>query len=55
MEERDVKIAQLEKDNAKLRHRISELERRLGLDSSNSSKPPSSDGLRKKPAPQSLR
>jgi transposase len=55
MEERDVKIAQLEKENAKLRHRISELERRLGLDSSNSSKPPSSDGLRKKPAPQSLR
>ncbi len=35
--------------------KISELERRLALDSSISSKPPSSDGLRKKPAPQSLR
>jgi transposase len=35
--------------------RIAELERRLGLNSDNSSKPPSSDGLRKKPAPQSLR
>ena len=35
--------------------RIAELERRLGLNSSNSSKPPSSDGLRKKPAPKSLR
>lgn len=35
--------------------KISELERRLTLDSSISSKPPSSDGLRKKPTPQSLR
>lgn len=33
---------------------IKELERRLGLDSDNSSKPPSSDGLRK-PPPKSLR
>jgi transposase len=32
-----------------LQSRIAELERRLGLDSSNSGKPPSSDGL-KKPA-----
>ena len=39
----------------KLEARIAELERRLNLDSSNSSKPPSSDGLQKKPAPQSLR
>jgi transposase len=29
--------------------RVAELERRLGLNSSNSSKPPSSDGLKKKP------
>ena len=34
---------------AVLRARIVELERRLGLDSSNSGKPPSSDGLAKKP------
>jgi transposase len=36
------RIETLEADNAELR-------RRLGLDSSNSSKPPSSDGLKKKP------
>jgi transposase len=34
---------------------IAELKRRLSADSHNSSKPPSSDGLRKKPAPKSLR
>jgi transposase len=33
--------------NAVLEARVAELERRLGQDSSNSSKPPSSDGLRK--------
>lgn len=33
-----------------LEERIAELERRLGLNSSNSSKPPSSDGLSKPPA-----
>lgn len=32
-----------------------DLRRRLGLNSENSSKPPSSDGLSKKPAPKSLR
>ena len=33
-----------------LQKRIAELERQLGLNSSNSGKPPSSDGLKKKPA-----
>src|ERR1035437_3467070 len=41
--------AALRAENASLKARIAELERRLGLDSSNSGKPPSSDGL-KKPA-----
>lgn len=40
---------------ATLEARIAELERRLGLDSNTSSKPPSSDGLSKKPRSQSLR
>jgi transposase len=35
--------------------RIAELERRLGLNSSNSGKPPSSDGLSKPPRVSSLR
>ena len=38
-----------------LRARIAELERRLGLNSSNSGKPPSSDGLKKPPRVASLR
>jgi transposase len=40
---------------AALRARIADLERRLGLDSSNSGKPPSSDGLRKPARVRSLR
>ena len=35
--------------------RIAELERRIGLNSSNSGKPPSSDGLKKPPRVSSLR
>src|ERR1700685_1286464 len=35
---------------AALKARLAELERRLGLNSSNSGKPPSSDGLKKPPA-----
>jgi transposase len=49
-------IAVLEAQNAELRAtiaaqsvRIAELERQLGLNSANSGKPPSSDGLKKKP------
>jgi transposase len=43
-------IAELRAENAALVARVAELERRLGLDSSNSGKPPSSDGLKKKPS-----
>jgi Family of unknown function (DUF6444) len=47
LEQRDVEIAELRAENAELR-------RRLGQNSRNSSKPPSTDGLAKL-APQSLR
>jgi transposase len=43
------------KEIAGLLARVSELERRLGLNSSNSSKPPSSDGLSRPPRTGSLR
>src|SRR5580693_1018831 len=42
-------IGSLKREIAALRAENAELRRRLGLDSSNSSKPPSSDGLKKKP------
>jgi transposase len=42
-------VASLKREIEALRAENAELRRRLGLDSSNSSKPPSSDGLRKKP------
>jgi transposase len=42
-------IASLQRELEALRTENAELRRRLGLDSSTSSKPPSSDGLRKKP------
>ena len=47
-------IAALQAANLELRQRIAELERQLGLNSSNSGKPPSSDGLKKKPARVSM-
>lgn len=46
--EKDQRIQTLEQENQALRERIAELERRFGLNSDNSSKPPSSDGLKKK-------
>lgn len=49
LETSEEKVARLEKENAILRERILDLERRLGLNSRNSGQPPSSDGL-KKPA-----
>ena len=47
--------AMLRSENAALIERLAELERRLGLNSSNSGKPPSSDGLKKPPRVSSLR
>ena len=48
-------IGALRAENASLKARIAELERPLGLNSSNSGKPPSSDGLRKPVRVKSLR
>ena len=51
-------LAQLEElrsEVAQLQQEAAELKRRLGLDSSNSGKPPSSDGYGKKPRPVNLR
>jgi transposase len=47
--------ASLRAENAALMARLEVLERRLGLNSSNSGKPPSSDGLKKPPRVSSLR
>lgn len=52
--ERDAALAQRDALIAALAERVAELEARLGKNSRNSSKPPSSDGLAK-PAPKSLR
>ena len=46
---KNAKIQELEAQLQRQGERLPELERRLGLTSSNSSKPPSSDGLRKPP------
>src|SRR5260370_19465125 len=48
-------VALLREEVGVLRAENKELKRRLGLDSSNSGKPPSSDGYRKKPKPANLR
>jgi transposase len=50
-----VEIALLRAENAALLQRLADLERRLGLNSSNSGNPPSSDGLKKPPRVSSLR
>src|SRR5258708_16720774 len=42
-------IASLKRQIAALQAEVADLRRQLGQDSSNSSKPPSSDGLKKKP------
>ena len=49
MDEKDKIIQELRLIIAKLTARVEELERRLGLNSKNSSKPPSSDGFKKPP------
>jgi transposase len=54
IEEQKKLIEEQRKDIIHLKERISELERRLNLNSQNSSKPPSSDGLRR-PKTKSLR
>jgi len=62
MDKKDKIIQTLLEENAQLKAiiakqtvRIEELEKRLGLNSSNSSKPPSGDGFKKRPPPKSLR
>ena len=47
--------AQLQKENTALVQRVSKLERSVGLNSGNSSKPPSSDGLAKPSAKENRR
>ena len=43
MRDKDTIIEQLKEENEELKKRIEELERLLGMNSKNSSKPPSSD------------
>lgn len=50
LEALQVENAALQEENTKLKAENAELRRRLGMDSTNSHKPPSSEGLTKKPA-----
>jgi len=50
LEEIEQKYTVLKEENTALKARVTELENRLNSNSSNSSKPPSSDGYKKKPA-----
>lgn len=55
MDKKDLRIKELELQVKKLLEKIAELERKLNSNSTNSSKPPSSDGLRKATRTKSLR
>ncbi len=50
LSETEQKYTELKEENAELKARISELESQINSNSRNSSKPPSSDGYKKKPA-----
>ncbi len=54
-EEQANRIKALEKENKALREKIGELERGVGWNTQNSSKPPSTDGLKKEKRKKSLR
>jgi transposase len=55
IERLEVELAALRAENAELKRENGDLRRQLGLNSQNSSKPPSSDSPFDKPAPKSLR
>jgi transposase len=55
MDKKDLRIKELESQIKELFEKIAELERRLSLNSTNSSKPPISDGLKKVTRTKSLR